>query len=88
MVSYERREVTTRVVEFIVPAEHPYGACWVELYKAVSAAHQELVAAGRIKEGADAPDDMIRLLPGDADIVVQYQMDSNAVMVKPGTEAA
>lgn len=87
MATYERREVTTRVVEYVVPAEHPYGACWVEVYKAVSAAHQELVAAGRIKQGDDAPDDMIRILPGDADVVVQYELDSQAVMVKPGTVA-
>lgn len=88
MATYERREVTTHVVEFIVPAEHPYGACWVEVYKAVSAAHHELVAAGRIKQGSDAPDDMIRILPGNADVVVQYEIGSDAVMVKPGTEAA
>lgn len=88
MATYERREVTTRVVEFIVPAEHPHGACWVELMKAISAAHQELITAGRIKQGDDAPDDMIRILPGDADVVVQYQADSKAVIVKPGTEAA
>lgn len=83
MATYERREVTTRVVEFVVPAEHPYGACWVELYKAVAAAHQELVEAGRIKAGSDAPDDMIRILPGDADVVVQYDAHQRAVAVKP-----
>jgi len=88
MATYERREVTTRVVEFIVPAEHPYGACWVEVCKAVSAAHQELVAAGRIKQGDDAPDDMIRILPGDSDVVVQFEMDHQSVGVRPGTEAA
>jgi hypothetical protein len=88
MATYDRRETTTRTVEFIVPAEHPYGACWVEVYKAVSAARQELVAAGRIKQGDDAPDDMIRILPGDSDVVVQFEMDRQSVGVKPGAETA
>jgi hypothetical protein len=85
VANYERREVTTRAVEFIVPAQQPYGACWVELYKAVAAAHQELVAAGRIRKGEDAPDDLIRLLPGDEDIVVRYELAAEATMAKEST---
>ncbi|MFD8496306.1 hypothetical protein [Amycolatopsis sp. NPDC059657] len=76
MATYERREVTTYAVEFVVPAPWPKGACWVELTKAISAAHQELVASRKLKNCEEAADDLIRLIPGDGEIIVRFEEDA------------
>lgn len=73
MATYSRREVHTKRVEFPVPAAPPWGACWVEVYKAATAAHQELAEAGRIKPGTDAPDNLIRIRSGDDEVIVSYE---------------
>jgi hypothetical protein len=79
MASYARREVHRRTVEFVVPAKHPYGACWTDVDQAIVAAHRELVDMARIPVGAAAPDDMIRVLPGDEDVVVYFVADESAL---------
>ena len=76
MATYSRRERITRTVEFAVPAEGG-GACWVEVTRAVMAAHEELAELGRIDrridgEPRDAPDDMIRIRPDGEEIIVSY----------------
>lgn len=70
MSTYSRHERTTTRVEFHVPADPPYGASWAELMKAIRAAHIELWQAGRIPEDTDAPDDAIRIQPGDDELIV------------------
>jgi hypothetical protein len=55
MATYSYREVTTRRGEYVVPAEEPYGACWVEVMKAIHAAHRTLVDLGRIEKGPGRP---------------------------------
>lgn len=80
MATYTRREVTTRTVEYLVPAPWPAGACWVEVYKAVNAAHQELAEAGRIGRGDEAPDSMIRIKAVDDEISVSFDLEQDAVM--------
>lgn len=75
MATYSRRERITRTVEFPVPAEQPYGACWAEVWKAFNAARQELVVAGRLEKDVSPPDDMIRILPGDDEVIVCYEVE-------------
>lgn len=73
MATYGRREVTTTRVEFPVPAEPPYGACWAEVMKAIRAAHQELWTAGLVPENQDAPDDLIKVTVSDDEVIVYYE---------------
>jgi hypothetical protein len=71
-----RRERITRRVEFIVPAEPPWGACWTEIMKAIHTAHSELRQLGRIEGDRDAPDDLITVHPVDDSIIVSYELDN------------
>lgn len=70
MATWTRREVVTRRVEYIVPAEGPYGACWAEVCKAFSAIRSDLETAGVLPELASMPDDMVRVLPGEDEILI------------------
>lgn len=79
MADYSRRELVTHTVEFAVPASGD-GACWVEVYKAVAVAHQELAELGRIGrhpngKPKDAPDDMITIRPFGDEIIVSYVIE-------------
>lgn len=69
MATYQRREVTTTVVQFVVPAAPPWGASWAEVQKAIHAAVAELRNAG---EGSVA-DDRISVLPSDEALIVSYK---------------
>lgn len=73
MATYERRERTTRWVEFVVPTRPPQGAAWVEVMNAIRAATTELVAAERVLEGDDPPYDMLRIHTEDDAVVVSYE---------------
>lgn len=73
MATWGRREFTTVRVEFAVPATPAFGACWVEVQKAIAAAEAELRQRGLLKEGESAWDDQIRIEPGDDEIVVFYE---------------
>jgi hypothetical protein len=73
MANYSQRTITTTVVEFSIPLTIGFGACWVEVTKAIRAAHTELWDLGRVEHGRDAPDDVIRLTTGDDEIIVFYE---------------
>lgn len=73
MATYWRTEVTTTRVEFEVPTNEPWGACWVEVYKAVSAAIEELREAGRVAQDAEPSDDAIRIRSADDAVIVFYE---------------
>lgn len=75
MATFSRREVTTRRVEFLVPAVPPYGASWVEVMKAIHAATAELVALGLLAEHAEPAGDQIWIRPGDEDVAVVFEVD-------------
>lgn len=74
MATWSRRERVTRTVEYLVPAGRPFGACWTEVFQAVHQAERELRNAGRIPEGREPSDDQIRVLPGDDEIIVSYEI--------------
>lgn len=78
MAEYSRRVMRTTRVEFSVPAAEPWGACWVEVMKAIRAATRELVEAGRLAEGADPSDDTIRIRVGDDEVIVCYEHTDEA----------
>jgi len=73
-----RRERITRTVEHVIPSSRPWGACWNEVSLAIRAATMELRAAGIIRDDQEPADDLIRVLPGDDEIVVFYEIDEAA----------
>jgi hypothetical protein len=74
VATYSRREVTTHRAEYTVP-DRGDGAPWAEVMKAVRAAHQELVALGRIRDGKDAPDNMITIGGDGEDVIVAFEWE-------------
>lgn len=84
MATYSRREVHTTRVEFMVPAPWPTGACWSEVAKAIAAALQELRAAGRVGAEETAPDDLLRISPGDSEVIVSYEAERQAFAERDG----
>lgn len=73
MATYSYREVTTTQCEWLVPAAEPWGACWVEVMKAIHAATEQLKEAGLLKDGEEPSDDQIRIRPGDDEIIVYIE---------------
>lgn len=74
MATYKRFEVTTRRVEFHVPTHEPWGACWVEVQKAMTAAISEMRDAGLLGPDEQPHDELIRLHAADEAIIVAYEM--------------
>lgn len=76
MATYERVETVTRRVEFRVPTNPPWGADWVEVQKAISAAIAELRAEGEVGPADEPTADRIRMLTTDEAITVFYDMEA------------
>jgi hypothetical protein len=74
MATWSRRERVVRSVEWSVPAPPPFGADWAQVFQAFHQAEAELRAAGRIPEGREPSDDLIRIRPGDDEIVIYYEI--------------
>ncbi len=74
MATWSRRERVTRTVEYTVPC-HGDGATYAEVQKAITAAHMDLTTAGRADSFGTVPDNEIRVLPGDDEILVVYTTD-------------
>lgn len=73
MATYDQAERTIRIIEFRVPVNTESGACWTDVYAAVNAAHQRLVADGQLKAGEEAASDKIRIRAHNDDaLVVSY----------------
>lgn len=72
MATYDRRVVVTRRVEFAVPT-NTHGAPWSEVMKAIYAARQELVTAGKLTDGEEPSDDEIRLHSDDEAVIVAIE---------------
>lgn len=83
MAEYSTVVVHVERHEFLVPTG-PWGACWVEVYKAVRAAHQELWALGLVAQGKDASDDSIRMECRDDEIAVFYVLNRDGENVRLG----
>lgn len=74
MATWSRRERVTRTAEWTVPASEPWGACWSEVTQAINQATRELREAGRLGESEEPPDSLIRILAGDDEIIVYYEI--------------
>lgn len=78
MATYTRREWSTRHVEYAVPAEQPWGACWVEVDKAIVAATVEYRQRHFIPDDALPADDWLRVYPGDDEILIRFEVEEPA----------
>jgi hypothetical protein len=74
MATWSRRERVTRTVEYTVPVGGD-GAAYAEIQKAITAARQDLTEAGRADSFGTIADNEIRVLPGDDEIIVAYEVD-------------
>lgn len=82
MASYSSRVVTTERWEWSVPADGPWGACWTEVYKAVSAATQQLRELGLLSEGREPSDNAIRIHCRDDEVVVSFTVERTGDSVR------
>lgn len=73
MSTIHRQERTVRFVEQVVPVDPAWGACWVEVYKAVAALISEMRETGRLGEKQEPSDDAIRFRITDDEIVAYYE---------------
>lgn len=79
MATFTARTVTVTRHEWVVPAEEPWGACWVEVFRAFHCADREYRKLHGMPynaaEGvrlADLSDDAIRMHVGDEEIVMSF----------------
>lgn len=75
MATYDRIETVTRRVEFRVPAPEPWGANWVEVAKAASAAISEWRAHSGHHGDEQPPDDVVRVTLGADWISVHFAIE-------------
>ena len=72
MADWSRRERTIRVVEYVVPAAEPWGACWNQVQQALNAAISHLRPVGTGPDW-EPSDDAIRIHVGDGEIVLRIE---------------
>jgi hypothetical protein len=74
MTTWYSREMTVTTVEWRIPANPPWGACWTEVYNVIDMAIAEYQD---MKHSSNTPsDDAIGVHPEDDVIVVSYVKDS------------
>lgn len=81
MASYEFSKVIVERYEWSVPAGYG-GACWVEVSKAIRAAHTQLWDMDLYPINKDVPDDVIRIIPRDEDVVVVFTLERRGENVR------
>lgn len=74
----ERREITTKRVEFSVPLTQGFGTTHAEIAKAVQLASQEYFQTTGGQPGDRLPDDAIRLDQGENEIIVFFELRREA----------
>lgn len=80
MATYSRREVTTTRIEFHIPTHAPWGACWVEVNKAIGAAIAEMRSEETLGSAEVPADDRIRIHCADEALVVAYEREQKVVV--------
>ncbi len=74
MATWSRTEKTVTTVEWHIPADQPWGACWNEVYNVILMALEEYKT---MKHSTNRPsDDSIRVHAQDDVIVVSYVKDT------------
>lgn len=74
MAVYSRRERVTRHVEWTVPADLAWGACWNQVSNALDAALDDYRRLHQLPADATPADDAIRFFLGDEEIVIRFEV--------------
>lgn len=74
MATWSRRERTIRYVEWVVPADLAWGACWNQVSNALDKALDEYRRHNHLTARDLVPDDAIRVFPGDEEIVIRFEI--------------
>jgi hypothetical protein len=75
MATYTSREVVSRRREWIVPAEQPWGAPYVELYRALHVAETSYREAHQVPDNVSLPDDALRVTTTEDAVVISYTVE-------------
>lgn len=78
MATWSSRIVTSIRREWAVPAAEPWGAAYIEVYKAVAAAELGYREAHGLDKDAVLPDDALRMTPRDEEIVISFTTETSA----------
>jgi hypothetical protein len=71
----QRKEFTTRRIEWWVPCHHRDGAYWTDFMKAIHRATNELVEAGELAPGEEPATDQLTVHPHDEHVIVRMEID-------------
>lgn len=74
MATYSSREQITRHIEYVVPCDGPWGACWSEVAKALGAAENSYRQIHDIDEKTALTDDALRFFVGDDEILIRFEV--------------
>lgn len=75
MATFTHRDIVTRRREYVVPAPQPWGACYGEIAKAVSAAWADLCERRGMSTSGSMSDDALRFFPGDDEIIISFEIE-------------
>jgi hypothetical protein len=78
MATYSSRTVTSIRREWTVPAAEPWGAAYIEVYKAVAAAELGYREAHGLDKSAVLSDDALRMTTRDEEIVISFTTETPA----------
>lgn len=80
MSDWKRNEKTTTVVQYIVPADDKWGACWNEMQQALTKATDDWQ---EYYNGDMPSDDSIRVFPRDDAIVIEFDKPADPYPMTP-----
>jgi hypothetical protein len=78
MATFTSRTVRSTRREWIIPAPQPWGAAYIEVYKAVAAAEAAYREAHRLDEEAVLADDALRFHVGDDEVIIGFTIEEAA----------
>lgn len=70
-----RREIITKRVEYVVPTSVGWGATHTDLLTALKRATEEYHQLTNSAMGGPLPDDVIRVMPGDGEVVIFFVLE-------------
>lgn len=78
MSDYERRERAVTTVEYVIPADPKWGACWNQVQQAINAAVYEFRGVGPSEPWVDPADNVIRVFANGDEIIVSFEKEADA----------
>ena len=75
MATWTTRETRTTYREWVIPCPWPQGAALGDLLSALTVAEAAYRRAHGLPPDAAIPDDALRVLPGDEDVVIRLTLE-------------